>query len=155
MKILIAISVAIFFILLYSKCKSSEVISPEAFEKRKIYFGSGGGFAGTMTEYCLLENGQLFRRPNQMADWQSVDTLQKSQTKQYFAQIDNLNLYNINHDKSGNWSYFITIEEGDRQHRICWSSETPVSNNAVVSFYNILNDNVKSLPPFKANDPVR
>lgn len=155
MKWLAALIISIGFLFLYSKCKSSEVFTPETFDKRKINFGSGGGFAGTITEYSLLENGQLFGRQSQSSPWQAMDTLQKTQVKQYFKQIEQLNLLKVKFDRPGNWSYFITIEENGKPHKIQWCAEVKPQQASVISFYNILNENVKSLPPFKRNDPVR
>lgn len=149
----IIISTGIFF--LFITCKSSEVTSPEVYDKRKITFGSGGGFAGRYTEYSLLENGQLFGRPTQTATWQSMDTLQKNQVKQYFKQIDQLNLRKVDFNQPGNWSYYIIIEDHQKLHKIQWCAEAIPTDSSVISFYNILNENVKSLPPFKSDDPVR
>jgi len=138
-------------------CKPTEAYTPETFNKRKIMFGAGGGFTGAVKDYCLLENGQLFGRSSYPTPtgWQAVDTLEKSQVKQYFNQIESLNLLKVKHERSGNWSYFISIENGDKKHTITWCAEAPVPQNSVVSFYNILNENVKSLPPFKPDNPVR
>lgn len=155
MKILIALAFCFAITLLYSQCKSNEVLNPQSFKKQKIYFGAGGGFAGTITEYCLLENGQLFGRPSQTAEWQSMDTLNKRQTNQYFSQINNLNLLDIDFDRAGNWSYFVTIESEGNVHKIQWCAEAQPPTTEIISFYNILNENVKSLPPFRTNDPVR
>lgn len=157
MKLILAILIGFCLVFFLMKCKPTEAYTPETFEKRKITFGSGGGFTGGVKDYCLLENGQLFGRSSYptSSGWQPVDTLEKSQVKQYFNQIDNLNLLKINHNKPGNWSYFITIEDGDKEHKIQWCTESPVPQEAIVSFYDILNANVKSLPPVKPDNPVR
>lgn len=156
MKIIFALIIGLGLIILFSQCKSSEEVqSPELFDKRKITFGSGGGFAGTITEYCLLENGQLFGKQTKMLDWQSMDTLDKTKVKQYFKQIDKLKLMDVNFDNPGNWSYFITINDGGKDHKIRWSMEQKPIGTNVETFYNILNSNVKSLPPFKADYQVR
>lgn len=155
MKILLALIIGLGLIILYTQCKTTKVQSPEIFNKRKITFGSGGGFAGTITEYCLLENGQLFGKNSKMNKWQSIDTLHQNQVKQYFKQIENLNLLDIKFDMPGNWSYFVTINDGSKDHKIQWSMEQKPSHADIESFYNILNENVKSIPPFKADNPVR
>ncbi len=155
MKLVLALIIGLGLIILYTQCKSSDVLSPELFDKRKITFGSGGGFAGKMTKYCLLENGQLFGKNSNMEEWQSMDTLKKDQVKQYFNQIENLQLLDLHFNNPGNWSYFITIEDGVKQHKIQWSMEQKPAQSNVLSFYNILNEQVKSYPPFKADNPVR
>jgi len=157
MKLMLVILLGLGFIFIYSMCKPTEAYTPETFDKRKITFGSGGGFTGGVNDYCLLENGQLFGRSSypSSSGWQPVDTLEKSQVKQYFNQIETLNLLKINHNRPGNWSYFITIEDGAKEHKIQWCAEAPVPQAVVLTFYDLLNENVKSLPPVKPDNPVR
>lgn len=155
MKLILALLFGLALILLYSQCKSTEVQSPELFDKRKITFGAGGGFAGTITQYCLLENGQLFGKNSKMLEWQSMDTLKKATVKQYFKQIEHLNLLNVKFNRPGNWSYFMTITDGPKDHKIQWAPEQKPPQAGVETFYNILYENVKSYPPFKADNPVR
>jgi hypothetical protein len=155
MKTVLVLFLASMVVLSFIKCKSSKEYTPETFEKKKLYFGSGGGFAGTYTEYLLLENGQFFGRMTTTPEWQEFDPIPSKQTKQYFSQVDNLGLKKTTFNTPGNWSYYLTIEDGDMTNKIQWCMEAKPSDDRIVSFYKLLVNHTKELPPFKANDPVR
>lgn len=136
-------------------CKSSKEYTPDTFEDRKLYFGSGGGFAGTYTEYLLLENGQFFGRMTKNPEWQEFDPIPKKQTKEYFDQIKDLDLTKTKFNTPGNWSYYLTIEDGEMNNKIQWCMEAKPHDDRIVSFYKSLVTLTKDLPPFTEKAPVR
>lgn len=137
------------------KCKSSKEFTPETFQDRKLLFGAGGGFAGTYTEYLLLENGQFFGRLRRNNEWQEYEPIPKKETKQYFTQIDELGLKQTDFDRPGNWSYYLTIEDGQMENKIQWCMEAKPQDDRIISFHKSLMELTKELPPFQPNNPVR
>ena len=138
------------------KCKSSKVDTPEQTTEKKLYFGSGGGFAGTYTEYALLENGQFFGRLTTKQPWQEFDPIPQEKTTEYFNLVDELRLKKMEFNTPGNWSHYLILEEGDQPpHKIQWCAEAKPEDDRVIAFYKSLESHTKELPPFKADNPVR
>ena len=160
MKTILVILFTSMVLMPFMKCKSSKEYTPETFEDKKLYFGSGGGFAGTYTEYLLLENGQFFGRKistlkTDNIDWQEFDPIPQKQTKEYFETVDELGLKKTTFNTPGNWSYYLKIEDGEMANKIQWCMEAKPTDDRIISFYESLVDHTKELPPFKAKDPVR
>ncbi|HHH49751.1 MAG TPA: hypothetical protein ENK52_02095 [Saprospiraceae bacterium] len=102
----------------FSFCKT---YTPESFTKKKINFGSGGGFTGQVTEYCLLENGQLFVKKNTTEEYISLKSISKKKTKKLFSTLDSLQLEKIEHNQPANMYHFLSVSDQKNSHRLVWS----------------------------------
>lgn len=128
----------------FAFCSSPKYTTPAEFPDARITFGSGGGIAGLVTEYVLLENGQLFAKKTTDENYRVLTQVKKNKVKQIFKNYDFLKLADITHDHPSNMYQFIEFNEKDKKHRITWGDvNTPVASNVNI-FYGILNQLTKS-----------
>ncbi len=123
----------------FAFCSSPKYTSPADFPDAQITFGSGGGITGFVTEYVLLENGQLFSKKTTDENYQVLTRVKKNEVKQIFKNYDFLKIGEIAHDHPSNMYQFIEFNHKDKKHRITWGdANTPVESNVNI-FYGILN----------------
>lgn len=124
-------------------CKSTQY-TPKDFPDAQIIFGSGGGFTGAVTEYTLLENGQLFKGNSLRDEFVSLKKIKKDVVKQMFKNYDFLNIGAETINDPGNLYYFIQFKDKDKQERkITWNDQSAVSDN-VKTYYGILSGLTKT-----------
>ena len=81
----------IFISLLIVGCKTKSA-TPYDYTGQKIIIGFGGGFAGTVTEYTILEDGHLYRGTNTEGNVYELDKIKKRRVEQAFDNFFNLGL---------------------------------------------------------------
>lgn len=143
MKIILPTALLLIACIFLASCASNKYTS-ETLPTSYLTFGSGGGIAGLVTEYLLCENGQLFRKSPGKKDFQVVKT-KKSLGKSLYAQISQLPIKEIKHEKPGNRYFFISLLEETQAHNITWGDENPLKNEAVSKFYNELMELTKTI----------
>lgn len=108
------------------------------FPKGQIIIGSGGGYAGTMNEFVLLENGEMFSKTSLEGDYLNFKKLERNAAKQLFNNIEQFNIKDVKLDNPGNMYYYVQIKDKNSDHRIVWGGGEPVPKQ-VKTLYNILN----------------
>ncbi|MBX2874163.1 MAG: hypothetical protein KTR30_18740 [Saprospiraceae bacterium] len=119
-------------LLLLAGCKT---YSTDELPDTRLYFGSGGGFAGAYTEYMLLENGQLFKRESQQGTFVVLPKAKRSQAKALFASWTEQKMEEQDFQHPGNLYHFVRMEKGAQSHRLSWGSSSHPTPDAVKSFY--------------------
>ena len=105
-------------ILTFSFCKTV-TYTADNLPTRQLYFGSGGGFTGAVSEYLVLENGQIFKHLSET----SYDELKKTKKKTaegFYATYDELKLNELQFVRPGNMYFFLRMVDGDKEHYISW-----------------------------------
>jgi len=102
-------------------CKSSSY-TPDTFTKNQLIFGTGGGFAGTVDTYFLLENGQLFHQPSLESEVSAVSTLDKKTAKAFFAEAEEIDLPTRRLDVPGNMYAFLEWRTPEGSNRLVWDT---------------------------------
>ena len=121
-------------------CKTNEVIAPEDFEGSRLILSHGGGFAGTYTIYCLLENGQLFKNSKDFEARNPVRGLEKTTTEQIFSNYEVLGLGKEKVQSYGNLNYSITmINEKGEEHKLIWGKDQKGAEKLQLFYNNIMN----------------
>ncbi len=110
------------FLLLFAACSSSRYINPTEYPDARINFGHGGGFSGMVTEYVLLDNGDLLKKLTQVDSFEIVTTIDKDQTTQLFENYKFLNIESVDCNEPGNMYRYIHFHHEDTDHKIMWSS---------------------------------
>lgn len=112
---------------------------PEKYKKAILYFGHGGGFAGTVTTYALMENGRLFFKQS-LSDktFTLLTKLGKNQTAQIFSNYIFLGIPEMKLDDPGNIYKFVEYTRKQNRHRLTWGGKSPVPENLSL-FYSNLN----------------
>lgn len=114
----------VLFFFLWS-CKSYK---PENWPEKRLLFGSGGGFTGAVTEFVLLENGQLFTRVGVETPYKELKKIGRSTTKNLFSKASQLKELDAGVNQPGNIYYFISDFQPGKERRIAWGApDAPVS----------------------------
>jgi hypothetical protein len=109
--------------------------TPATFPGKQLTFGSGGGFSGQVTEYTLLENGQLFQHNTLTKEMKQLRRLGWKKRRWAFAEAEKLNLNKLSFNHPGNRYYFIQVKKGDATHRVTWGNPTEVTPPQLEEFY--------------------
>ncbi len=107
--------------LLLCQCKTQSY-SPDSYEEAMIVIGTGGGFTGQLEEYCLLSNGQLFRRKNQQSYENELTPLGKNETQQIFNTYRQMKFDTLDIDKPGNMYHYFIYRKKGLEHKIQWGA---------------------------------
>lgn len=119
-------------LLLLAGCKT---YSTSELPDTRLYFGSGGGFAGTFTEYLLLENGQFFKRDSQKAEFVALQKVKRSQAKALFSDWAEQKMSEQDFQHPGNLYHFVRMEEKGQDHRLSWGSSSYPTPDEIKQFY--------------------
>ena len=112
----------------------------------RITFGEGGGFTGAVTEYCLLENGQLFSKTHFTNPFSAFKKIKKKRAKALFNDLNNLNIDNLTLSSPGDKYYFIGYETPKGIDKITWGAPDVTVPAGVAELYNGLRNIVLNKP---------
>lgn len=101
----------------------------------QIHFGEGGGITGAITEYCLLENGQLFDKKHFTEDFVAYKTVKKKIAKEQFKTCEDINIQSIILNNPGDKYYYISYETPAQKHRITWGRNKEEVPQSVEDLY--------------------
>lgn len=125
-------------VLFYSSCKTTKY-TPTDFPDAQITFGSGGGIAGLVTDYTLLENGQLFKRSSKDKRFVPLKGVKKDRVKQAFKNFTFLGLDKMEVDDPGNLYYFIEFKSKDgTAKKLTWGNGKTEMEKTLKLFYSQL-----------------
>jgi len=130
-------------------CKTHQ---PDNLPPTQLRFGSGGGFTGALTEYVLLENGQVFVRKNLEDDYQLLGKVKKSKAKALFKSWENQPFLKEEFQHPGNIYYFVSMTKEDKNHRLSWGHHNHPASDELKFFYKECNTLVKKMKPAAAKD---
>lgn len=108
----------------------------------QIRFGEGGGFTGAVTEYCLLNNGQIFIKKDFISDFKTFKKIKKSKAKKYFESCDQINIQNIQMDNPGDKYYFITFQTEALEHKVTWGRDMKEVPKHIMELYQSLRSEI-------------
>ena len=129
-------------IVLVSGCKSTKYTT-ETLPETQLIFGNGGGFTGMVSEYLMLQNGQLFEKKAGAKQFAELGKIKKKEALSLFAQLDSLSFTSIEMNKPGNTYQFIHLLAPEVDHKLTWGKSDYEADTAVVSLYNKLMEKVK------------
>ncbi len=123
-----------FAISLFGSCKTVQ-ISPEKYEKTKVYFGNGGGFTGELREFCLLENGDVFQINPSSREATLRNSKGKSMAKSIFKSMDEMDFKKYTYDKPGNLYYWMKYHTDTDSTYLIWGDSEMEVEAGVVHMY--------------------
>jgi len=125
---------------LFVACSTSRYTNPTEYPNARINFGTGGGFSGMVTEYVLLDNGQLLKKLPQVDSFEMVISIDKNQTTQVFENYKFLNIGSLAYNQPGNMYSFLQFHHTDKEHKIVWdNNQYPDQYPNLKIFYKNLN----------------
>jgi hypothetical protein len=107
------------FCVFFLGCTSPKYTA-ENLPEEQLVFGSGGGFAGTVTEYMLLTNGQLFVHESLNDTIVELKRRKPKEAKALFDELAAMNFRLIDLHQPDNISYFIEWKTREQPHRVVW-----------------------------------
>ena len=122
----------------FFSCKSRYL--PDNYNKEQILFGSGGGFTGVVSTWCLQETGRLFFRESLDSTFMEVKKLSREEVGAVFTQLAELGLNDYQMERPGNMYSFIQLGNTEEAHRIVWDKMNPKIKPEVKAFYEQLMD---------------
>ncbi len=131
-----------FSFLPFLSCKSNEH-KADNMPASQIIFGNGGGFAGVVNSYYLLENGQIFFQKGVSHELTAQKNVKKKVAQTAFTACDALHLDTIKLNEPGNTYSFIERKTADgKSYRITWANDQKVSTE-IRDMYTMLTNMVK------------
>ncbi len=134
-------------------CKTTTYTLNDLPEDR-IVFGNSGGFAGTVNEFMLLENGQIFMKRNNASAYTELVSVPKRLAKKAFKMSKALNLEGIKSSEPGNMNNFIGLKGKGYDHQVSWSAGQSFVRKDLQEVFGLLMNFVKEIKvkPTKAED---
>ena len=136
---------AMFFGSLFPGCNSTKY-TPADYPDVQIIFGKGGGISGAVTEYCIFENGTVFKKQGMMdAAYEKIGRLPSNQVSQLLENMETLKIEESKFTHPGNLYSFIEIKNTANPTRITWGDiNIPVPKD-IQLFFELLNHQVNNI----------
>lgn len=118
-------------------CKSQRY-TYEELPQEQIFFGQGGGMAGGIKTYTLLQNGQFFVHNSITKASAELKSLEPERAQELFTELEGLSFNTILFDHPGNRYYFLGRKTEQGEHRSVWGSENHKAPGPIKDFYKTL-----------------
>ena len=115
-------------------CKSQQYTF-ENLPQDRIEFGQGGGMAGGVKTYSLLENGQLFVYNSLIGESEELESASPEDPKAFFSELDAMSFKSIQFRHPGNRYYFLGRKSETGEHRTVWGEEGKDVPPAITELY--------------------
>ncbi len=140
---LIVLALSLITVIAIVSCKSQKINLNET-DEPKIFFGSGGGFAGISKQYCLVANGDLYKKESIQEEWQRIHDGKSEDAQLYFTTLDSINIKAITVNTPGNHYKYVEYETAEYNHRVTWGRNPDDMPQDVIDLYRELNQFVKN-----------
>ncbi|MBU3024530.1 hypothetical protein [Zobellia galactanivorans] len=140
MKRTLVFSILLFLALL--GCKSPRY-SFDELPDVQLVFGKGGGMAGMVDTYILLQNGQLFHHNSVTETTKELQALSKKEASAFFMGIEELGLSEIDFYHPGNSYFFLEEVKENQRHRVVWGAKDHKLSKDCLEFYKELKSHIK------------
>ncbi len=128
------LSILVCILLSLGSCKTSQ-ITPEKYEKNKVYFGNGGGFTGGLREFCMLDNGDVYQINPSTREAILTSSKGKAVAKRVFKQMESMKLKEYQYDKPGNMYCWVKYHTKTDSAYLIWGDETMEVSAEIESMY--------------------
>ncbi|WP_276166352.1 hypothetical protein [Zobellia alginiliquefaciens] len=123
-------------------CKSQQY-TPNALPAKQLIFGYGGGMAGTVDTYILLENGQLFHTNSLTQQTEELESLSKKEASACFLKFEALSISETDFDHPGSRYYFLEEVNKDAKHKVVWGAAGQKPAERFLDFYEEMKNHIK------------
>lgn len=104
--------------------------------KNQLHFGNGGGFTGKVSDFLILENGQVFYKEPFGQDYLEIGKIKAKQAKVLYKQVADFQSVIVN-KPSNNYQY-ISLQKQDTTYRYIFSGgglKQDSMTNALLKLY--------------------
>ena len=117
----LSLSFLLIFTISLISCKS-KYNTPYDYQGERLTFGTMGGFAGKVTEYTLLSNGDFYKGTGSEGFVDQLSHDMKDRGVQFFRNYELMNFDTLNIDETGNITNYVVMYKKDKSsHRIQWA----------------------------------
>lgn len=134
MKSVLTFSAILAIALLLWQCNRTTYTADTFPESDYLTFGSGGGYAGSMTTHYLLSNGQLFTSKSLSGEKTAVGKIGARKAKKLFQEYQD-SLINVQYDEPGNVYQFLEWKGADTMHKVQWAKGQAEAPAVAQTFY--------------------
>lgn len=118
-----------------SQAQSGKADDPSTYEGAVISIGKGGGFAGTVREYRLLDNGRLYLKEPGSEIFRQVRKKCKKKALLWFYDLERTGIRCIEYQNPGNVYQFVGLKDKGLDKRVTWGSNDSEVSREVADFY--------------------
>ena len=106
----------------------------------QIIFGSGGGFAGLETEFCLLQDGKIIQKINKVDTVVNVVArIGKKKAAKCFDDCRSLKIETMKMNEPGNIYHFIVYNDGSKiLNRVVWNAAEKPAIDGLEEMHKVL-----------------
>lgn len=138
MKTIITSFLLLLVILLVAACSPPNFYMIEKLPPKNLAFGSGGGISGLVTEYCLLENGQLLEKKRTI--YEQVKRIKKSEAQNFFQQMESFK-NELSEETTEQYSFLTLRHANTPEQSLKWNKR----GNAIAENVKKLHQNLMAL----------
>lgn len=114
---------------------SNKIYTSDQLPEEKFVIGKSGGFAGLMSQFILLENGQVFRESSTTEGTNEAFRLEKDEAKTIWKQMIELDLASTTCNEPGNMTYFISHFNKENEYKAVWGGPNQAPPDAIKKAY--------------------
>ena len=137
------LTVSFLFLLFFAIGCKSQKYTYEELPQEQIVFGQGGGMAGEIKTYTLLQNGQLFVHNSVTKTSEELKSLTSERAQEFFTELDGLSAKTVSFDHPGNRYYFVGRKMEVGEYRTVWGSENHSAPVQIKDLYKALIATIK------------
>lgn len=130
----LALANLIIITLLLTACQAQKFTTANLPDKQLI-FGSGGGFTGKVTQYILLENGQVFTSDGPDSENKELKIIDKKTALKLFDEAEKLHLEDRDFNHPGNMYYFLEFKRDATPEKVTWGIPSESTPQDLLDFY--------------------
>lgn len=121
-----------------------KLYSPLDYQGEMIIWGTGGGFTGGVSTFCLMDNGHFFRSEDAGKSYSAVGKLSKSSVKTFFHNYHTFALDKVILKEPGNKYFYLIHKHNGKEHKLIWGFKEP-ENKVPAILHKNLTGTLKSL----------
>jgi hypothetical protein len=112
-------SLTVLLLVINMGCKSKKYTMDQV-PATQIAFGAGGGFAGIVKQYSLLENGEIITKMDKTTTYEKVGSVDEQIAKGLFLTVTGLVEKKYKLDSPGNIYQFIELKNAGKDTKFTW-----------------------------------
>jgi hypothetical protein len=128
------ILILLFAFLSLISCKTTKY-SPVNYKDQQLVVGSSGGVTGTIKEYALLDNGQLYVNKGISGEWKYLRKVKGAKVRYIFNKVEELGLDTMKFKHPGNMSYYLVIKTSKKSNEVKWGEAGKPVPAGINAFY--------------------
>lgn len=117
--------------------------------QNQLHFGNGGGFTGKVTDFMVLENGQVFYKEPFGKEYLEIGKIKAKQAKALYKQV--ADFQNITINKPNNNYQYISLQKQDTTYRYVFSGGGLKQDSITSALMKLYDDMIVLMPKLENN----